>query len=194
MTAATDRLVAIGTSAGGIPALQQLLGELPADFPAPVVIVQHIHPDRRSMLAEVLGRSSALPVVQAQEGGRPEAGTVYVAPPDVHLVLTADGRFGVTHADRVRFSRPSVDVLFRSVADHVGDRAIAVVLTGMGSDGADGVLAVKESGGTVLAQDAAAAFASMPDAARATGVVDHVLPLDEIAAMLCRLLDHEAVT
>jgi two-component system chemotaxis response regulator CheB len=185
---ATDAVL-VAASAGGLSALTAVLSELPADFPASVAIVQHIEPHHRSMLAEILGRSCALPVVQAAEGQRFQPGVVHVAPPDHHLLVDADGSLSLTRTELVHFVRPSADLLFESGAASFGKSAIGVVLTGTGSDGSLGVEAIKRRGGTVIAQDEATSdFFGMPGAAIEAGAVDFVLPLDQIAEALTSLV------
>jgi len=178
-------IVAIAASAGGITALKNVLSELPADFPVPVVVVQHLDPRHRTIIAEVLGRRAKLPVRLAQEGEQAEPGTVYIAPPDRHLLVGAAGMLSLSSSELVHFVRPSADLLFESVAGSYGPRAIACVLTGSGRDGAMGAAAVKSRGGTVIAEDPELAeFKGMPEAAVAAGAVDYVLPLAEIAAVI----------
>ncbi len=178
-------LVVVAASAGGVQALLFLVSELPAAFPLPVVVVQHVDPRHRSLLVEILARRSRLAVVQAGQGTRLEAGTIFVAPSGSHLLVNPDGTLSLNKAEPVHFVRPSADLLFDSAAASYADRLIAVVLTGTGEDGASGVTAVKRMGGTVLAQDEASSdFFGMPRAAIATGCVDAVLPLAEIPAAL----------
>jgi two-component system chemotaxis response regulator CheB len=182
-------VVALAASAGGLHALSQLLGALPVDFPASLLVVQHLDPRHRSLMASILARRTPLSVQQAQQGDRLTAGTVYVAPPDNHLLLNPDRSLSLTRTEMVHFVRPSADLLFESVAASVRERAIAVVLTGSGSDGTMGVRAIKKMGGTVIAQDEATSeFAGMPRAAIDTGAVDFVLPLKEIAPALVTLV------
>ena len=186
--AATDAVL-VAASAGGLSALTSVLSELPADFPASVAIVQHIEPHHRSMLAEILGRSCALPVTQAADGQLFQPGVVRVAPPDHHLLVDADGSLSLTRTELVHFVRPSADLLFESGAASFGNRAIGIVLTGTGSDGSLGVEAIKRRGGTVIAQDEATSdFFGMPGAAIDSGAVDFVLPLDQIADALTSLV------
>jgi two-component system chemotaxis response regulator CheB len=186
--AVTDAVL-VAASAGGLSALTSVLSELPADFSAAVAIVQHIEPHHRSMLAEILGRSCALPVTQAADGQRFQPGVVHVAPPDHHLLVDADGSLSLTRTELVHFVRPSADLLFESGAASFGNRAIGVVLTGTGSDGSLGVEAIKRRGGTVIAQDEATSdFFGMPGAAIEAGAVDFVLPLDQIAEALTSLV------
>ena len=126
---------------------------------------------------------------QAEDGDRIEPGTVYIAPPDNHLLANANGTLSLTQTELVHFVRPSADLLFESVAASFRDRAIAVVLTGSGADGAMGVRAIKKMGGTVIAQDEETSeFFAMPSAAIATGHVDFVLPLEEIRPALVTLV------
>lgn len=181
--------IAIASSAGGLAALTSLLAAVPASLPAAILVVQHLDPRHRSLIAEILSRRTALPVKQAEDGDRIEPGTVYIAPPDNHLLANADGTLSLTQTELVHFVRPSADLLFESVAASFRDRAIAVVLTGSGADGAMGVRAIKKMGGTVIAQDEETSeFFAMPSAAIETGQVDFVLPLEEIRPALVTLV------
>jgi two-component system, chemotaxis family, protein-glutamate methylesterase/glutaminase len=183
-------IVAIAASAGGITALSHVLGGLPAAFPVPVVIVQHLDPRHKTIIAEVLGRRAELPVRLAEEGEQAKAGAIYVAPPNHHLLVEANGVLMLSSSELVHFVRPSADLLFESVAGTYGPRAIACVLTGTGSDGAMGASAVKSRGGTVIAEDPELAeFRGMPEAVIAAGAVDFVLPLDEIAPVIRGLVE-----
>jgi two-component system chemotaxis response regulator CheB len=178
-------IIAIAASAGGL----MVLAALPGDLPVPIVVVQHLDPRHRSLMAEILGRRTALQVRQAQDGDDLRVGTVYIAPPDYHLLVNGDGTLSLSQSKLVHFLRPSADLLFESVAASYGDRAIAVVLTGSGRDGSLGVEGMKKMGGTVIAQDVASAqFGGMPAAAIETGCVDFVLPLGEIAQALITLV------
>lgn len=183
-------VVAVASSAGGIHGLCTLLGALEADLPVPVLVVQHLDRRHRTVIAEVLGRRTPLDVKLAEDRERTRPGTVYVAPPDRHLLVGPGGRLALTDTELVHFVRPSADLLFESVAGAYGPRAIACVLTGTGRDGAMGVDAVKQRGGTVIVQDPVTAeFKGMPEAAMGTGTVDFVLPLEEIAAVIRGLVE-----
>ncbi len=182
-------VIALASSAGGLTALSQVLSSLPENFPAAVVIVQHLDPRHRSLMADILSRRTRLEVCQAQEGDRLAPGHAYIAPPDRHLLVIPGGTLSLSLSELVHFVRPSADLLFESVAASYKERAIAVVLTGTGSDGSMGVQAIKKMGGTVIAQDQGSAeFFGMPAAAIATGTVDFILPLEEIASALVTLV------
>jgi len=186
-------VVAIAASAGGLRALTSVLSALSRDFPAAVTVVQHLDPRHRSLMAELLSRQSRLPVKQAEDGDRLCPGSVFVAPPDRHLLVNPDGTLSLSRADLVHFLRPSADLLFESVAASFKDRAIAVVLTGTGADGSSGLQAIKKMGGTVVSQDEGTSeFFGMPSAAIQTGQVDFVLPLEEIASALTKLVQGDA--
>jgi two-component system chemotaxis response regulator CheB len=182
-------VVAFASSAGGLQALSHVLAAIPVDFPAAIVIVQHLDPRHRSLMADILSKRTQLAVRQAQEGDALELGAVYVAPPNRHLLVNRDGTLSLSQSELVHFVRPSADLLFESAAASYKDRAIAVVLSGTGSDGAMGVRAIKKMGGTVIVQDQRTSqFYGMPGAAVQTGSVDFVLPLDEISAALVTLV------
>ncbi len=181
-------IVALAASAGGLKAVSSVLEKLPKSFPGAIVIVQHLDPKHRSFMVDIVARKTALRVKQAQENDFLEAGTVYIAPPNYHLLVNLDKTLSLTQTPLVHFLRPSADLLFDSVAAAYKDRAIAVVLSGTGSDGATGVRAIHKMGGTVIAQDKATSeFFGMPSAAIETGAVDFVLPLPQISTTLIRL-------
>jgi two-component system chemotaxis response regulator CheB len=182
-------IVALAASAGGLHALSQVLAGIPRDFPAAIVVVQHLDPRHRSLMADILNKRTSLAVKQAEEGDALAPGTAYIAPPNRHLLVNPDGTLSLSQSELVHFVRPSADLLFESTAASYKDRAIAVVLSGSGSDGSMGVRAIKKMGGTVIAQDERTSqFHGMPGAAVQTGSVDFVLPLDEIPAALATLV------
>lgn len=181
-------IVAVAASAGGLKALSVVLAGLPGRFGPPLVVIQHLDPRHRSLMADILSRRTELRVKQAESGEQVLPSTVYIAPPNNHLLVESGGRLLLTQTELVHFVRPSADLLFESVAASYRERAIAVVLTGTGSDGSMGVRAVKKMGGTVIAQDESAEFFGMPSAAIDTGVVDFVLPLVEIPGALLSLV------
>ena len=184
-------VVAMVASLGGLRAYSKVLSALPADFPAAVLLVQHRDPRYAGLLPELLGRRTELRVRAAAHGDRLRPGTVYVAPVDRQLLLAPDRTLALCPASTGRIPRPrcQADPLFASVAAQAGERAIAVVLTGALDDGAAGVRAIKRLGGRVLAQDRDTSEAfGQPAAARATGCVDWVLPLEKIAGALVSLV------
>ena len=182
-------IVAMAASAGGLAALSTVLSLLPGDFPVPVVVVEHLDPRRRSVIAEILSRRISLLATEAKAGEHLEPGRVYIAPPDNHLLIASDGTVSLSHSELVHFVRPSADLLFESVAAAYKDRAIAVVLSGSGVDGNLGIKAVKKMGGTVIAQNQETSqFFGMPDAAIQTGCVDFILALEDIPAALIKLV------
>lgn len=182
-------VVALVASAGGLQALTAVLGALPASLDAAVVVLQHLQDGRASLLPDILGQRTPLPVVEAADGTVLRAGTVYVAPSGRHLRIGPGRTLSLTDTEPVHYSRPSADVLLGSLAD-AGAPVIAVVLTGRGQDGAAGSLRVHLGGGTVLAQDRATSqHFGMPGAAAAAGGVDEALPLEDIAPRLIQLIE-----
>jgi two-component system chemotaxis response regulator CheB len=179
----------MAASAGGLAAVMHICAALPPDFPVPIVLAQHLRRQQPSLLVEVLQRRTPLAVHWGQDGAVLQAGTIVVAPPDFHLLINADGTQALTQSPPVHFVRPAADPLFASVASRFRTRAVGVVLTGTGGDGARGAAMIKHMGGRVLAQDALSAqYFAMPSAAIATGCVDFVLPLAYIAPALLTLV------
>ena len=177
-----EGLLAIGASAGGPAALARVLAGLPRDFPAAVVVVQHVDEQFAAGMAEWLSHDSPLPVRVAREGERPAAGVVLLAGTNDHLALLAGGTLGYTPHPREYVYRPSVDVFFQSVTRHWAGDAVGVLLTGMGRDGAVGLKALRNQGRHTIAQDqASSAVYGMPKAAAALGAAVDILPLDRIA-------------
>lgn len=186
--------MAFAASAGGLHALSEVFALLPKTFPAPIVVVQHLDPRHRSLMADILSRCTSLKVKQAEEGDQVQSGVAYIAPPNRHLLVNPDGTLSLSQSELVHFVRPSADLLFESVAASFKQRAIAVVLSGTGSDGSMGVRAIKKMGGTVIVQsEKSAEYFGMPGAALETGSVDFVLPLQEIPSVLVTLMMKEDV-
>lgn len=180
--------IAIGVSTGGVQALKFLFGRLPADFPLPVLVVQHISPDAGNGMAKLLDDLCAIRVKEADEHDLIVPGTIYLAPPNYHLLVEKGGVLALSADAPVSYARPSVDVLFESAAAAFGPGLIGVILTGANHDGSRGAQVVKQRGGVVVVQDPADAEArQMPDAALAATPVDHVVALDGLAALLLRL-------
>jgi len=181
-------IVVLGASAGGVEALSTVVGALPADFPAAVFVVLHVAPAAISLLPEILGRVSALPVRHAADGARIEPTNIYVAPPDHHLVVEP-GLMRVTEGPSEHRARPALDPLFRSAADAYGPCVVGVVLSGMLDDGATGLQAIKRCGGATIVQDPDdAMFRGMPANAVRLGAPDHVVPATGVAPLLLTLV------
>lgn len=180
--------VALTASAGGLACLTTVLSELPSNFPCPILIVQHLLPTRKSLMAGILSKKTSLIVKEAKHDELIEESTVYIAPPDHHMLVTETKCIQLTQSKLVNFVRPSADVLFESLPAVYGKRSICVVLSGTGRDGAAGVKAVKRAGGVVIALDESAEYFDMPGSAIDTGTVDYVLPLDKVAMTLIRLV------
>lgn len=183
-------IVAIGSSTGGPNALQIVLSRIPADFPVPIVVVQHMPPVFTKHLAERLNQLATLNVVEAKRGDALLPGGVWIAPGDHHMTLRRDAtamRIDLNQAIPENSCRPAVDVLFRSVSDLFGANVLSVVLTGMGRDGARGCEAIRNAGGKVIAQDEATSVVwGMPGAVARAGLADKILPLDKIADEIVR--------
>jgi two-component system, chemotaxis family, protein-glutamate methylesterase/glutaminase len=193
MPLAAFKIIALAASAGGLKALTEVLAALPAELPVSVVVVQHLDRRHRSLMAEILDRRTLINVKEAANGEHLHAGTAYIAPPDHHLLINRGGWVSLTQTELVHFVRPSADLLFESVAASFRERAIAVILSGTGTDGAMGVKAIKKMGGTVIVQKPGTSeFRGMPDAALQTGQADFVLELDEIAPALVTLVREAA--
>ena len=185
---AVDAIV-IGASSGGVEALSVLLPSLPARLRLPVFVVLHLPPDRPSRLADIFSRKCAVPVREAEDKLPVEAGTVYFAPPDYHLMLDVGPTLALSADEAVNYSRPSIDVLFESARDIYGHRLLAMLLTGASHDGAAGIHAIRFAGGCAVVQRPDTAQAPlMPESALKRGPVDFVLTLEEIAA-LCQTFD-----
>jgi two-component system, chemotaxis family, protein-glutamate methylesterase/glutaminase len=181
-------VICIASSTGGPQVVQKLLASLPADFPVPIAIVQHINAAFADSLLGWLAESSKLKVKQAKEGDLLTPGTVLLAPPDAHLVISGRGRVSVTPGVARDGHLPSGSTLLESAAKVYARRAVGVILTGMGTDGVDGLAAIRAAGGKTLVQNQESSVVfGMPGAAVAKGIVDHQVHGDELADVLVRL-------
>ncbi len=186
------KVVVIGASTGGPPALQELFVQLPANFPIPVICVQHICLGFLQGFIDWLAHSCRLPIEIARPGDIPKSGTIYFPPEQQHLELGGDGQFVCSDSPPLEGHRPSVTVTFESVAKIYGRATLGILLTGMGKDGARGMHFITQCGGFTIAQDEATSVVfGMPQAAIALGGVKQVLPIQAIAPMLLELLQQE---
>jgi two-component system, chemotaxis family, protein-glutamate methylesterase/glutaminase len=186
--ATTYRVVVIGASAGGSNALLKILPVFPADYPLPIVIVQHLHPLQES--AGLLYRNSGcvLTLKEAEEKDVLRPGFVYFAPPNYHLLIEDDKTFSLSIDPKINYTRPSIDVLFESAVDAFGDQVIGVLLSGANQDGANGLLRIKLRGGMTIVQDPdEAEVGYMPKSAIELGQPAYVLEAAEIAPLLLKL-------
>ncbi len=178
----------MGVSAGGMEALGAIFPDLSADFPLPVIVVQHQHPTSDDFLVHYLNERCSLKVKQAEEKESILPGVIYIAPPDYHLMVEEDRTFSLSVDEPVNYARPSIDVLFETAADVYGARLAGLILTGASSDGSLGLKRIKESGGLTMVQDPETAEVDfMPRAAVGATEVDYVLTLKEIGKFLNRL-------
>jgi two-component system chemotaxis response regulator CheB len=178
-------VVAIGASAGGVEALSRLLPELPTNFGPAVLVVVHVRPDSPSLLAELFAARCPLPVIEPNDKERIVGGTIYVAPPGYHMQVEPDETIALSIDPPVRFSRPSVDVLFESAAHTYYDALLGIVLSGANDDGARGLEVIRRAGGHCWAQDPETAPSdAMPRGAIARGGVHEILTLEAMAARL----------
>ncbi len=186
---AETAIVVIGASAGGVQALRLLASGLATDFAGAVLITLHVSPSSPRLLPEILQVAGPLPVRYARNGDKIEAGHIYIAPPDRHMLIEAPGRLMLSRGPKENHARPAIDPLFRSAALTFGTRVVGVILTGGLNDGASGLRAVKFCGGIAIVQDPKEAEApSMPASAMQVVDVDYCLPLAEIAPMLTRVV------
>jgi two-component system chemotaxis response regulator CheB len=183
-------LIVIGTSLGGLQAVLSVLKPLPADLPVPVVIVQHRGPTSDGNLVDLLQQNTVLRVVEAEDKTALVPATVFIAPPDYHMLVEEGGSLALSTEGPVRSARPSIDVLFETAADAYGPELIGVLLTGATADGALGLARVKARGGRAIVQDPATAeCATMPAAGIAATAVDYILPLERIGDHLVSLVE-----
>ena len=177
--------IVIGTSAGGVEALSRLLPALPHGAPVAVFVVLHLPRERPSLLVDIFAPKCGMAVREASDKEPVEAGTIYFAPPDYHLLVDDGPHLALSSDELVNFSRPAIDVLFESAADEYGERLLGIVLTGGNQDGAAGLQAIRAAGGmSIVQQPDTAQVPYMPELALQQGEVDYVLTLEQIAALL----------
>lgn len=186
------KCIAIGVSAGGMHALCTIIPELPAEFPLPVIVIQHLSPHSDNYTTRHLDKISKIRVKEVDEKEKILPGIVYTGPPNYHVLVEEDETFSLSVEERINWARPSVDVLFESAADVYGPGLIGVILTGANNDGSRGLKKIKEEGGLALVQDPLTAEVDgMPLAAIETTKVDHILKLEEIAPFLVKLANQK---
>lgn len=181
-------MIVMGGSAGSMTVLSGLLPIFPADYPLPVVIVQHLHPQQDGYYIEHFQAKCRMNVKEADEKESIRPGTIYFAPPNYHLLIEQERTFSLSIDEKVNYTRPSIDVLFESAADVYGARLIGVILTGANQDGACGLKLIKQRGGLAMVQDPRTAeSAYMPQSAIEMSPVDYVLPVREIGELLLKI-------
>jgi len=183
-------VVGIGASAGGLEALRAFFSVMPANSGMTFIVIQHLAPDYKSLMVELLARLTAMPVIRAEEGMAVQANHVYLIPPRFNLTIS-EGILHLAPPPGGKTLNLPIDIFFRSLAQAHAERAVAIVLSGTGSDGARGIRAVKEAGGMIMVQaEASAKFAGMPSSAIATGTADYVLPVEEMPGQLVGFARH----
>jgi two-component system chemotaxis response regulator CheB len=179
------KAVVIGSSAGGLFALGAILEKLPANYPLAVIVVQHRSRDANVLFEEMLQQKCKIKVKQADEKEKIAPGTVYIAPPNYHLLVELNETFSLSAGETVKYSRPSIDILFETAAEAFGSNLIGIIMTGSNSDGANGLQAISRFGGITIAQDPEEAqYAAMPLAAIEIGAAKKVMKLHDIAGFL----------
>ena len=187
-----NRVIVIGTSAGGVEALQRVVRDLPPNVDAAIVVVMHLHPTAKSYLAEILGRVGQVPVISTEDGMKLEPGHIYVPRPDYHTLIQRD-HLHLSHGPKENRYRPSINTLFRSAAQSFGPNAVGVILTGSLDDGTVGLWDIKRAGGLTVVQDPEEAlFPDMPQNAIAHVEVDFIVKLSQIGPLLTTLVNEPA--
>ena len=187
-------VVGIGASAGGLESLEKLFRNLPADTGMAFVVLQHLSPDFKSMMLELLGRDTTMTIHRAEDGMPVEADSIYLLPPKKEMIIE-DGRLRLTDKDRSKGLALPIDIFLESLANECGSQAIAIILSGSGSDGSRGVIEIARQGGFVISESPKTAkFDGMPSSAQASGVVDEILVPEEIGQLLVRIATQPSLT
>jgi two-component system chemotaxis response regulator CheB len=182
------KAIVIGVSAGGLKALNEIFSSLKKDFQIPIIVTQHLSPKENSSLAEILNFKSKIKVIEADENMKIMLNHIYIGPADNHLLINSNGCFSLSKETKVNYSRPSIDVMFKSASLAYGKKLIGILLTGANEDGAEGIKEINNNGGLTIAQDPATAeYNYMPASAIETGMVDRVLNLKEIIEFLNKI-------
>jgi len=181
--------IVAGVSAGGYAVLNQILPALKKDFPVPLIIVRHMHPNSSDYLISELDKKCALSVKQADEKEEISAGYIYFAAPNYHLLIERDRTFSLSVSEYINYARPSIDVLFESASEVYGNKIIGIILTGANNDGSNGMKTIKEHGGVTIVQDPDnAEMEMMPKSAIEATTIDYIVPANEIASLLTKLV------
>lgn len=182
-------IVVIGTSAGGMNALSFLFSKLKSDFPLPIAVVQHLHPNQNKFFVDYYNQHSKIPVIEALDKSPIEKNKIFIAPPDYHLLIENKETFSLSADEKVNYSRPSIDVLFESAAEVFGEKTISIILTGANNDGAAGSKIIKDAGGYCIAQNPNySEHGFMPKTAIDIAKIDNILRLDEIPQRLLEII------
>jgi two-component system chemotaxis response regulator CheB len=180
--------IVIGASAGGLNAFFNLFEHLPSNFPIPIIVVQHLHPQEDSVLPDLINSKTKLNVKEVVDKEEIHRGFIYFAPPNYHLLIEDKYSFSLTYDEKVNYSRPSIDVLFESASHVWAQNLIGIILTGANGDGAEGIKLVAKAGGTTIAQSPdSSEFPVMPQAAINTGFVQHILTIEQMVDFLINL-------
>lgn len=182
--------IVVGVSSGGFSVLNRLLPELKSDFPVPLIIVRHLHPNSDDFIIRKLDKKCSLKAKEADEKESVLPGHIYFAPPNYHLLIEMDNTFSFSVSDHVNYARPSIDVLFGSASDVYREKLIGIILTGANNDGSQGLKIIKKRGGITMVQDPQnAETAMMPKSAIETTTIDYILPVEEMVHVLNRILE-----
>ncbi len=188
MTSRRFRAIVIGSSAGGLRALHNVLSGLPSEFPIPIAIVQHQKSNSENLLSGLLDSRCSLDVISAVDKQEFKPGTVCIAPPNYHLLMESEIKLALSVDRRVNFARPSIDVLFETASRIMGPSLIGIILTGASRDGSLGLKSIRENGGYAIVQNPDEAESRfMPDSAIRTAGADEILPLDDISRRLIEI-------
>lgn len=186
-------ITGIGASAGGLEALEQLFSHMPANTGIAFVVIQHLSPDYKSLMVELLSKHTDMNVVRAEDGTQVQPNHIYLIPPKKNMTIY-NGCLQLREKDPETLVNLPIDIFFGSLSKDQGDRAVGIILSGTGSDGTRGVRAIKEAGGMIMVQEESSAkFNGMPRSALATGVADFVLPPHEIPAELSTYVQHRRI-
>lgn len=189
---AAYRAIVIGASAGGLEVFSRIFPQFAKNFPLPVIVVQHLHPESDGAMMTLLDDRSAIKIKEADEKEVVQPGKIYIAPANYHLLIERDGSLSLSIDAKVNYCRPSIDVMFESAVDAYGPAVIGILLTGANADGAVGLLKIKNAGGKTIIQDPETAYAdTMPRSAMAMHTADYILKPEQIVPTIMQLIQGE---